>query len=225
MQHVYDKILQACQLHIDSNKKKQMEAYMKNKFIFFGIPQPLRQLILKDIKNAHHFQWTADTKKLVNILWNSEQRELQYIAMDILKPLAKKLTLEDLDWVESLIVHKSWWDTVDLLATHLVGHILSNSENKESYAISRIENDNMWLNRTALLFQLKYKKETNWNLLQTLILMTESSNEFFIRKAQGWALREYSKTNPLEVRTFVENNPQLSGLTQREAMKYVNLKI
>jgi len=225
MHHVYDTILEVCQYHLDSNKKKQMEAYMKNKFIFFGIPQPLRQLILKDIKTKYHFQWTSDTKELVNILWNSDHRELQYIAMDILKPLSKKLTLEDLDWVESMIVHKSWWDTVDFLATHLVGHILSNSENKENYAISRIENDHMWLNRTALLFQLKYKKETNWNLLQTLILMSESSNEFFIRKAQGWALREYSKTNPLVVRTFVENNPQLSGLTRREAMKYVNLKI
>ncbi len=221
MNSIYNKIKESCEIYQDNGKKKQMEAYMKNKFAFFGIPQPLRKTLLKDIKSKMKIEWNQETKALINLLWESEEREMQYIAMDIIKPFVKKLNKSDLNWVENLITQKSWWDTVDFLATHLVGHIISKDDEIESYALSRISSDNMWIQRTALLFQLKYKSKTDWDLLQSVILITETSNEFFIRKAQGWALREYSKTNPLAVRTFVENNPQLSGLTRREALKYV----
>ena len=219
-QDILDYIYQLCTENSDADKKHAMEAYMKNQFTFLGINQPARSIIVRELKNSFILDWDQNTRNLILLLWKADQREMQYLAMDIMKPLTKKMTLRDLDWVENLIVTKSWWDTVDFLASHLVGKILQSESSNMSYGMSRIQHHNMWLQRTALLFQLKYKSHTDWELLQTLILMTENYTEFFIRKAQGWALREYSKTDPVSVRTFIENNPQLSGLTKREGLKY-----
>lgn len=219
-QDILDYIYQLSTENSDADKKHAMEAYMKNQFTFLGINQPARSIIVRELKNSFILDWDQNTRNLILLLWKADQREMQYLAMDIMKPLTKKMTLRDLDWVENLIVTKSWWDTVDFLASHLVGKILQSESSNMSYGMSRIQHHNMWLQRTALLFQLKYKSHTDWELLQTLILMTENYTEFFIRKAQGWALREYSKTDPVSVRTFIENNPQLSGLTKREGLKY-----
>jgi len=124
-----------------------------------------------------------------------------------------------LQLAEFMITHKSWWDTVDLVATKIAGTALSASpELIPAYADRWISSENIWLNRSALLFQLKFKKATGTNLLFSYILKCASMHEFFIRKAIGWALREYSKTTPDLVRTFVESQ-KLSPLSRKETLK------
>src|SRR5690606_30371199 len=119
------------------------------------------------------------------------------------------------------IVNQSWWDTVDAIATHCVGQYLQNyPELKEEYNAKWILSDNMWLNRTAIIFQLKYKEQTNFELLKNNIRHFAGEKEFFIKKAIGWALREYSKTNPSAIIKFLDEN-DLQQLSIREASKYL----
>jgi 3-methyladenine DNA glycosylase AlkD len=122
-----------------------------------------------------------------------------------------------------LITQKSWWDTVDYLAVNHLGTALQNDKKRQySYSDQLINSQNVWLRRSAILFQLKYKERTDFDLLQAHILKTISESEFFIRKAAGWALREYSKTNPSAVRQFIQDyQGQLSRLTIREGSKYL----
>ena len=123
-----------------------------------------------------------------------------------------------------MITNKSWWDTVDFIASNLVGTYLKRFPGQtETLTTQWMKSENIWLQRTCLLFQLKYKSETNTELLHQFINQLSASNEFFIRKAIGWILREYSKTNPDFVVDYVEKYP-LSGLSQREALKWLNNK-
>jgi 3-methyladenine DNA glycosylase AlkD len=133
----------------------------------------------------------------------------------------KQLEVDDIVWIEKLIVTKSWWDTVDILATHLAGEYFKKHKNKIDLITNQWNNsDNIWLQRSSLLFQLKYKQNTNVFLLENYILNLKESNEFFIRKSIGWILREYSKTNPAWVIQFLQKN-ELSNLSVREASKYL----
>ena len=119
-------------------------------------------------------------------------------------------------WVNK-IQEKSWWDTVDFIASHCIGTILRNKTNNENIAWQWTEDKNMWLQRTAIIFQLKYKTKTNADLLFDIITAQAANKEFFIKKACGWALREYSKTNALAVSEFINNNRTiLSNLTIKE---------
>jgi 3-methyladenine DNA glycosylase AlkD len=133
----------------------------------------------------------------------------------------KQLEVDDIVWIEKLIVTKSWWDTVDILATHLAGEYFKKHKNKIDLITNQWNNsDNIWLQRSSLLFQLKYKQNTNVFLLENYILNLKESKEFFIRKSVGWILREYSKTNPAWVIQFLQKN-ELSNLSVREASKYL----
>ena len=129
----------------------------------------------------------------VKALWEKDEREYQYAAIDYLSRTLKKLDKAHLPLIEELIVTKSWWDTVDLLATKPVGTIARKhpeviSETIETYAFG----EHLWLRRTAILFQLKYKEHTDEELLYRYIRQNQTSKEFFIQKAIGWALRELS---------------------------------
>ena len=141
--------------------------------------------------------------------------------MDLLDKYKKQLEVDDIVWIEKLIVTKSWWDTVDILATHLAGEYFKKHKNKIDLITNQWNNsDNIWLQRSSLLFQLKYKQNTNVFLLENYILNLKESKEFFIRKSVGWILREYSKTNPAWVIQFLKKN-ELSNLSVREASKYL----
>jgi 3-methyladenine DNA glycosylase AlkD len=141
--------------------------------------------------------------------------------MDLLDKYKKQLEVDDIVWIEKLIVTKSWWDTVDILATHLAGEYFKKHKNKIDLITNQWNNsDNIWLQRSSLLFQLKYKQNTNVFLLENYILNLKESKEFFIRKSIGWILREYSKTNPAWVIQFLQKN-ELSNLSVREASKYL----
>jgi 3-methyladenine DNA glycosylase AlkD len=117
-------IKESCLFAADRDKVPAMEAYMKNKFTFYGIPAPQRKLISKSIKHAYIITNTGDLWSLIDLLWFDSHRECQYIAIDLLTSIVRKLALEDVDRLKRLILEKSWWDTVDALAVNLVGPVL-----------------------------------------------------------------------------------------------------
>jgi 3-methyladenine DNA glycosylase AlkD len=147
---------------------------------------------------------------------------MQMSAMDAMDQLIKKMDKSWIPHLESFILEKSWWDSVDWLAVNGVGRMFDKyPEERDKYIYRWIESESIWLQRTAILFQLKYKEKIDWNVMQDFILKTSGTKEFFINKASGWALREYSKTNPEAVLQFVNDHPDLSSLTKREALKHI----
>lgn len=198
-----------------------MENYMRGQFPFFGIKAPLRKELVKQ-----YFQETGILKEPFNqelmwALWEKDEREYQAAALDYLGKSLNKLKKGDLPFLERLITTKSWWDTVDMIAAHAVGKI---AQKFPDVAIETIddwaEHENIWLRRTAILFQLKYKDKTDAELLYRYIRQNAESKEFFIQKAIGWALREYSKTNSVSVKAFIEGQ-KLAPLSVREGSKYL----
>jgi 3-methyladenine DNA glycosylase AlkD len=149
------------------------------------------------------------------------EREYKYFAMELMVKMKKKAGHDAIHFYEGLLTRGSWWDTIDLIAPSLVGyHLRQFPEERQGYVDKWIHSGNMWLQRSSILFQLKYKKETDTRLLTDIILRLNYSKEFFIRKAIGWSLREYSKTDPAFVKKFVAEH-ELSGLSRREALKRI----
>ena len=149
------------------------------------------------------------------------EREFQYLALDYLVALKDSLQPEDIYHLQTLILMKSWWDTVDKLAAIPVGSIcLQHPEVVQNCLLPWADSDNIWLARTAILYQLKFKSSTDTEVLSSIIEKNTNSKEFFINKAIGWALREYSKTDREWVREFV-NTHTLAPLSIREASKYL----
>src|SRR5699024_1198023 len=148
----------------------------------------------------------------------------QSIALELLNQETKRFKQKDIELLEYLVTNKSWWDTVDWVASKHIGHYFQlYPENKKVITNKWIGSDNIWLQRTALLFQLKYKTLTDEELLYNHINQCLESDEFFIKKAIGWALREYSKTNPKSVLMYVDRTT-LSKLSKTEALKAIKKK-
>ncbi|MBM3451780.1 MAG: DNA alkylation repair protein [Bacteroidetes bacterium] len=199
-----------------------MSRYMKNRFVFYGIKKPTRAPLQKSWFSTIPKNFSPENKReLVFELWQREQREFHYVAMDyIVKWKDTELTIEDLSFLEFLLTNHSWWDSVDNLASNFLGRYLRLFPNQRDTVInSWRKSDNMWLRRSCLIFQLRYKSATNFTMLKGLILELKNEKEFFIQKAIGWSLREYAKTNPESVRAFVEKSG-LQGLAKREALKH-----
>lgn len=199
-----------------------MAAYMKNQFSFFGIKKPERVLLSHQVIQNQGIPTVGDLKIISQLCFQEPQRELQYFVYDLLKKVIKELDSTFLPVLESLILQKSWWDTVDFLAPKLAGSILQrNPEQIRDFPDRWIESENIWLQRSAILFQLDYKEKTNEQLLFQYILRQADSKEFFVQKAAGWALREYSKRNADAVRQFIQHH-KLPPLTVREGLKRLN---
>jgi 3-methyladenine DNA glycosylase AlkD len=199
-----------------------MAKYMKNHFPFLGVKSPARKQVQKYFLKAAVGKDQVVPQEIVEDLWQADKREYQYVAIDLLERYARKGPANYIDWYESLIVRKSWWDSVDGLCNVVWKHFLSHPEQRVPVTERWIDSDNTWLQRTALIFQRKAKAETDWAMLQRYILKTCHSSEFFIQKAIGWALREYSKREPVLVREFVEENRErLAALSIREGSKYL----
>ncbi len=216
---MYQKLINSFHENRNYEKANSMKAYMKDQFEFLGIQKDQRSSLqkefIKDAKKTKEVDWD-----IVFTLWNLPEREFQYIAMDYIVSLKDNLNKEDIYNVEKLITEKSWWDTVDLLSSKVVGTLCLKYPELIEVVSSWSESDNMWLKRSSILFQLKYKEKTNVEVLKEIILNNNMDNEFFIAKAIGWILREYSKTNPDWVKEFIENN-HLQKLSVREGSKYI----
>lgn len=207
----------------DTQRIDQMEAYMKHHFTFLGaMAGPRRQAFQNWQKRLPQQMNREEAWSIVHECWARDARELQMCAIDwMLKWPKKSWVQSDIHELETLIVNKSWWDSIDTIASHLVGLYAKRFPNEFKEISKDWEaSDNFWLHRTLLIHQLKYKQHTDLQLLQYYIHAFKWNKEFFIQKAIGWSLREVSKWNPDWVKTVVlaEN---LQGLAKREAMKYV----
>jgi len=202
-------------------KAAQMKTYMKGQFEYLGLPTPLRRAISKEFYAEHGYPDPGELKEIVEICWQLPYREYKYFAMELMVKLKKKAGHGAITLYEKLITDESWWDTIDLIAPSLVGyHLMEFPEERSHYINKWIGSGNIWLQRSCILFQLKYKANTDTRLLSSIILKLKDSKEFFIRKAIGWSLREYSKTDPGFVVRFVQSH-DLSGLSHREALKWL----
>lgn len=199
---------------------RPMEAYLRNQFPFLGLPNPQRVQLTKQFWQMHGMPAEGEWRTAVNELWELPEREFQYTALALLEKHLKRAEPEDIDMMEKLVTSKSWWDTVDTLASNIVGpHCAKFPGLIPVYTERWIVSDHMWLRRTALLFQLKYKQRTDTDRLFRYIRACAGEREFFIRKAIGWALREYAKTDRDAVAQFVSTH-ELSPLSKREALKH-----
>ncbi|MFZ6776166.1 DNA alkylation repair protein [Undibacterium sp. Ji83W] len=220
-------IISQCQLGLsslaDPVRAQAMRAYMKNRFEFLGIPAPDRRKACADILRQLK---TADADELLQIatgLWACEEREYQYLAVDILAKHYRRLRPADIPALLVLAQQKSWWDTVDGLAG-IVGDLLRQnltaSRDIQAGMDKALEHPDFWVRRIALLHQLGWREQTDVDRLFTYTLTLADEKEFFIRKAIGWALRDYAWHDPAAIREFLQENQNLfSGLSYREAAK------
>ena len=207
-------------LEIASGQK----AYMKNRFEFHGIKTPIRRKIQKPFFVKEYLPPKNNLEKIVKILWDKPEREYQYFAQELTEKYNNRFDENDIKLFEFMITHKSWWDTVDFIAPKLVGEYFKIYHEQRNTNIEKwIASDNIWLQRTSILFQLNYKDELDTEFLTYIINSLLGSKEFFINKAIGWILRQYGKINPNWVIEFT-NNTQLDRLSYKEATRLINQK-
>jgi len=191
----------------DPKKAGPMEAYMRHQFSFLGVAAPERNKLYK---------------KYLDTCWEKESREYQYVAANYLKAMQSYLKDSDLPKLEQLVVTKSWWDTVDIL-DRIVGSLVYDKPEMEKLILQWSLSDNIWLRRVAIDHQLLRKAKTNVQLMEKILQNNLNQTEFFINKSIGWALRDYSKTNPAWVETFIEKNKErMADLSIKEASKYLS---
>ena len=201
-----------------------MKGYMRNQFEFFGVKKPARMKIGQDFFKEFGQPTIQEIPAFVQFLWQQPERELQYFGNDINEKYVTKFPESYLSHIEYCITHKSWWDTVDTLAIRVVGEFFKvYPDLRQATTEGWINSDNFWLQRVAIIHQLKYKENTNTGMLFAYCEQMKESQEFFIQKAIGWALREYSKTDETAVVNFVLNT-DLAKFSKKEALKWLKNK-
>lgn len=210
-------------LHSNYENGLAMSKYMKDRFSFFGIKSQERKSIQtmwfsslpKDLDRESSWE-------IIHELWNKDEREFHYVAIDWLNKWNKKnIHSNDATEIEWLIINNSWWDSVDSIASNYLSKYCQKFPQEAIALVEKWRNsDNIWLLRSCLIFQLKYGKNVDFELLKKLIRQFQGNKEFFIQKAIGWSLRQYSKSDPDAVRSFL-NEINLQGLAKKEASKYI----
>ena len=216
----FNKLYEEMTQHKNEEQAQKMSKYMLNKFEYIGIKTPERRKIFKNFfkeyKNEEKIDW-----EFVNKCWENKHREFQYIAADYLKNMKDKLTIDDIPKFKRLILKKSWWDTIDNLDM-TIGALALKDSNVDKILLEWSLDENIWLRRIAIDHQLLRKEKTNTELLEKILKNNLEQTEFFINKAIGWALRDYSKTNPKWVKNFIEKNKEkMAKLSIKEASKYL----
>ena len=222
MQNYSNELIQLYQEHANTSLAAKQEQYMKNRFVFFGISSPDRKKLQRPFLLNEYLPTKNAAETITKELWKKPQRELHYFAIELLYKYQKQVELDDIHLYEHLITQNSWWDSVDAIASNLVGNYFTHfPERQDEITAKWMDSGNIWLQRTCLIYQLKYKENTNTMLLANNIETLLGSKEFFINKAIGWALRQYSRTAPIWVADFVENHPDLANLSRREALRLI----
>ena len=209
----------------DPKKAAEMAAYMKTDMPFYGVQKKGRTEVLRMMKREIPISDNSSYRAAVETLWSQPHREEKYLAIGIAKSYGDLLTIENLDLYRRLIVEGAWWDLVDEVAIHCVGIVhLIEREQAEPTIEAWIDDDIMWLRRTSLISPIKHRADTDHEMLFDHCLRRAHEKEFFIRKAIGWTLREYAKTEPERVRSFLlEHQDKWSGLSFREAAKHLDV--
>lgn len=204
------------------NKEKaiEMSKYMRNLFDFYGIQTPKRKSIYKDFlkkeKKSKQIDWNFLDK-----CYQDEHREFQYLVYDYLIALNEFLTYNDIPKVEKYIKNKQWWDTIDFF-DQVIGKIGLKDNKIDDLMLEWSKDNDFWIRRIAIDHQLGRKEKTNTELLEKILINNFGSDEFFINKAIGWALRDYSKTNPEWVKNFINKyESKMDRLSIKEASKYI----
>lgn len=209
----------------NESNAKAMNKYMKDKFEFVGIPSKHRTMIFQNFIKQYGLPDYHVLPEIIDDMWNAKHRDYQYCAVELANKFRKHWQEDMIYMFEDLLVRKSWWDSVDYIINRLNSPYFKKYPDK-FYPITHKWNksENMWLQRASILSQLKFKQVTNEIILSDYILNCTHSKEFFIQKAIGWALREYSKTNPDFVLNFIENN-DLKALSKREGLRWINSRV
>ena len=204
----------------DKENAAQMAKYMRNQFVFYGLPTPKRKAVYKDFlkeeKKSGQIDWA-----FLDRCYEDEHREFQYLPCDYLTVMDNFLTYDDIPRIKVYIKCKSWWDTTDSL-DRVIGQIGLRDSRVNALMLEWSLDDDFWVRRVAIDHQLCRKEKTNTELLEKILVNNFGSDEFFINKAIVWSLRDYSKTNPEWVRAFVEKHAdRMSKLSVKEAGKYI----
>ena len=204
----------------DKENAAQMAKYMRNQFVFYGLSTPKRKAVYKDFlkeeKKSGQIDWA-----FLDRCYEDEHREFQYLVCDYLTALDNFLAYDDIPRIKVYIKCKSWWDTTDSL-DRVIGQIGLRDSRVDALMLEWSLDDDFWVRRVAIDHQLCRKEKTNTELLEKILVNNFGSDEFFINKAIGWSLRDYSKTNPEWVRAFVEKHAdRMSKLSVKEAGKYI----
>jgi 3-methyladenine DNA glycosylase AlkD len=207
----------------DPEKAAAMAAYMKTDMPFFGVTKPDRTPVLRQAVRDFPPQDSGGYRTNVLALWSGGHREEKYLAIGYARHFDQYITSAHVDLYRQMVEEGSWWDLVDDIAIHLIGRVVLAERPKMRPILDRWnDGPDMWLRRTAILCQLRHKADTDERMLFDFCRRRAHEKEFFIRKAIGWALREYSKTSPEAVRRFLEEEGErLSGLSRREASRYL----
>jgi len=198
-----------------------MKHYLRDQFEFVGIPTPLRRKISRPFLKKENLPPITELDSMIREFWALEGREFQYFGQELAMKYVKTISKEFINTFEFMIETKSWWDTIDMIAKKLVGNYMSRFQKEQNGLLEKwLSSENIWLQRTCLLFQLGYKEKTDTECLFFVIERLKNIDEFFIQKAIGWALREYSKVNPDLVKEYI-NRTELSKLAFTEGMKVI----
>jgi 3-methyladenine DNA glycosylase AlkD len=220
MNYLYQ-LAQAFEQSADPEVAQGQKAYLKNQFEFFGLKSQQRRDVQKAFVKEHGWPSLEAMPDMARAAYEWPQREMHYFGMELVGKYKEKLNPTHFPLIRHLILTHSWWDTVDYIASSLVGAIVKRFPEQKLLMDDWSQSEELWLQRSAILHQLKYKQETDVKRLFRYCEAGLSHQDFFIRKAIGWALREYSKVDARAVQIFVENHPKLSGLSRREALKWL----
>ncbi len=216
----YQEIKAAFELLRNEHCAGRMAAYMRGKFTYYGIPTPARRAVYKAMLGREKKNGVVDWNFLERC-WNDEHREFQYVAKDYLVAMQKFLTYDDVATIERFVRSKQWWDTIDGL-DRVIGNIAFTDSRINDLMLRWSEDVDFWVRRIAIDHQLCRKRATDVILLERILVNNFGSSEFFINKAIGWSLRDYSKSDPEWVRDFIDRHRQkMHPLSIREAKKYL----
>ncbi|MFV0289098.1 MAG: DNA alkylation repair protein [Mycoplasmatales bacterium] len=203
---------------------QKMKKYLRNQFEFLGIAKPRRALLEKDFIKSHKNDELKAIMLLVKELHQKSYREYMYTAQILLLTVYKRLTIKEIYEVTSLTVINAWWENTDGYNAIIKRWLKLNPQYIEQYVKTYYQEDNLWLRRIAIICQLSLKDTTDFPILTLAIQENINDQEFFIQKAIGWALRDYSKFNLNVVQQFMqENETKLSKLAIKEGSKYLKI--
>ncbi|WP_310611063.1 DNA alkylation repair protein [Limnohabitans sp.] len=213
---------------VDEARAETMKAYLLNQFEFLGLPAPVRRAAVKGIGKVQ-WQYADDLLTAAELLWQKPEREYRYTAVDLLRQHSAQLSVNDLPALQALLLRDAWWETVDGLSAVIAEVMRAAVQQKPDSAKvmdTWLTHTSFWVRRSAMLHQLGWRLDTDTTRLFGFAQQLADEKEFFIRKAIGWALRDYARWNPQTVTGFlVQHRTRLSGLTVREAAKHMTAEV
>lgn len=227
---IVDHVLGELSAMRDERRAARMTAYLKTEQPMLGVPEPARRPVFRGLIERYPPSGASEYRAVVCSLWEAGQRpggfrELQYAAIGYAEAFEEHHDPAQFPLLRRLIVEGGWWDLVDGIATGVVGPIVLRHRARSTPVMRRwIDDEDMWVRRAAILCQLNHKEATDARLLFDFCLRRAGETQLFIRKAIGWALRQYARTNAEEVRDFLlKHRDDLPALSVREAGKHIGV--